>query len=71
MVVEPERFAGTLYRGANWIYLGQTQGRGRQGLSPSVRSTTIKDIYLLPLHSGFRQPLLGASDLEPSAPCQP
>jgi len=27
--VDQQRFAGTCYRAANWIALGQTQGRGR------------------------------------------
>jgi hypothetical protein len=27
--VDPERFRGTCYRAANWIYLGQTTGRGK------------------------------------------
>lgn len=59
--VEQERFAGTTYRAANWIDVGQTQGRGRQGPSPRIRSATIKDVYLLPLHSRFHDSLLGAT----------
>jgi hypothetical protein len=52
--VDRQRFAGTCYRAANWICLGQTQGRGRQG--PSGRlSTTIKDVYVWPLHRNFRR----------------
>jgi hypothetical protein len=52
--VERERFAGACYRAANWICLGQTQGRGRQG--PAGRlSTTIKDVYVWPLHRDFRR----------------
>jgi hypothetical protein len=52
--VDRHRFAGTCYRAANWICLGQTQGRGRQG--PSGRlSTPIKDIYVWPLHRNFRR----------------
>ena len=27
--VDPERFAGTCYRAANWIWLGRTTGRGK------------------------------------------
>lgn len=54
--VDRQRFAGTCYRAANWILLGQTRGRGRQG--PSGRlSTTIKDVYVWPLHRDFRRPL--------------
>jgi hypothetical protein len=52
--VDGQRFAGTCYRAANWIGLGQTQGRGRQG--PSGRlSTSIKDVYVWPLHRNFRR----------------
>ena len=51
--VDRQSFAGTCYRAANWIFLGQTQGRGRQG--PAGRlSTTIKDVYVWPLHRDFR-----------------
>jgi hypothetical protein len=57
--VEPERFAGATYRAANWIHVGQTQGRGRQGPSPGIRSASIKDVYLSPSHPGFGQPLRG------------
>ncbi|PIQ93627.1 MAG: hypothetical protein COV68_08935, partial [Nitrospirae bacterium CG11_big_fil_rev_8_21_14_0_20_41_14] len=31
--VDAENFKGTVYRAANWIYLGQTEGKGRQGLN--------------------------------------
>lgn len=62
--VEAERFAGTSYRAANWIHLGQTQGRGRQGPDPRIRSASIKDIYLCPLHPRFRQLLDGATPSE-------
>jgi hypothetical protein len=52
--VDRQRFAGTCYRAANWICLGQTQGRGRQG--PAGRlSTTVKDVYVWPLHQDFRR----------------
>ena len=58
--VEEERFPGTSYRAANWVHVGQTQGRGRQGASPRIRSTSIKDVYLFPLHPRFREHLHGA-----------
>lgn len=57
--VERERFGGTAYRAANWIPLGQTQGRGRQGPNPRIRSTSIKDVYVFPLHHRFREYLQG------------
>ena len=54
--VERDRFRGTCYRAANWIHVGDTQGRGKldrhhRGLS------TVKHIYLYPLHKRFRQKL--------------
>jgi hypothetical protein len=53
--VDRERFTGGCYRAANWLCVGQTRGRGRQG--PHDPSTTIKDIYVYPLHPHFRQHL--------------
>ena len=53
--VDRERFAGGCYRAANWLCLGQTRGRGRQG--PHDPSTTIKDVYVYPLNPRFRQHL--------------
>ena len=53
--VDRERFAGGCYRAANWLCVGQTRGRGRQG--PHDPSTTIKDVYVYPLHPHFRQHL--------------
>ncbi len=50
---EQERFAGTSYAAANWILVGQSQGRGR--LSSSHRANkSIKDIWLYPLDQRFR-----------------
>jgi hypothetical protein len=51
--VDRQRFTGACYRAANWICLGQTKGRGRQGPA-GVASTSIKDVYVLPLHRRFR-----------------
>jgi hypothetical protein len=33
--VDSERFAGTCYKAANWIYVGKTKGRGKLG--PAVK----------------------------------
>ena len=33
---ETPRFQGTCYRAANWIHLGQTQGRGKPSIASSV-----------------------------------
>jgi hypothetical protein len=54
--VDPQHFTGTCYRAANWIGLGQTRGRGRQGPAGKL-STTIKDVYVWPLHPNFRRHL--------------
>jgi hypothetical protein len=55
--VERDRFAGICYRAANWRQIGQTQGRGRQGPDPRLRTSSIKDIFVYPLHGDFRQRL--------------
>ena len=47
--VDRSCYRGTCYRAANWILLGQTQGRGRQDRSHSARGT-IKDVWVYPLH---------------------
>lgn len=54
--VEKERFFGTCYKAANWIYLGQTQGRGRNDRH-TVRALPIKDIYIYPLVKDFQRRL--------------
>lgn len=53
--VDRQRFAGTCYQAANWLALGPTRGRGRQG--PQAPSTSIKEVYVLPLHRRFRHHL--------------
>jgi hypothetical protein len=68
--VEAERFLGTAYRAANWLRVGQTQGRGRQGPDPRVRSASVKDVFVYPLHRHFRQRLQGLSG-KPSEPQRP
>jgi len=55
--VDRDRFAGTAYGAANWRRIGPTQGRGRQGPDPRVRSTSIKEVFVYPLHRQFRQRL--------------
>jgi len=54
--VERERFRGSCYRAANWICLGQTQGRTRQDRQHR-RLAPVKDILVLPLQSNFRNQL--------------
>jgi hypothetical protein len=56
--VEQERFAGTAYRAANWVKVGQTTGRTRQDATRSIQRP-VKDIYLYPLRPDFREVLQG------------
>jgi hypothetical protein len=52
--VEQQRFLGTCYRAANWINVGQTQGRGKLDRHHE-RSVAVKDIYVYPLRSDFQE----------------
>jgi hypothetical protein len=54
--VEHERFRGTCYRAANWIHVGQTQGRGKLDRHKRF-AVPVKDVFLLPLCRDFRQRL--------------
>jgi hypothetical protein len=51
--VDTEHFAGTCYKAANWIEIGQTQGRGRQDREHE-RTKAIKTIYVYELESDMR-----------------
>jgi hypothetical protein len=51
--VDRSRYRGTCYRAANWIYLGQTQGRGRQDRLHLAQGT-IKDIWVYPLQAHWQ-----------------
>jgi len=55
--VEKERFRGTCYRAANWVYVGESKGRSRNDRYSTLK-VPIKDIYLYPLVKRFRE-LLG------------
>jgi hypothetical protein len=51
--VERDRFAGTCYKAANWVLVGQTKGRGKLGPAKKI-SVPIKDLWLYPLEPNFR-----------------
>jgi hypothetical protein len=55
--VERDRFAGTAYHGAGWLYLGATTGRTRQDRQHTLQ-TPPKKVWVRPLHPRFRQRLL-------------
>ena len=57
--VDSTRYRGTCYRAANWILLGQTQGRGRQDRQRTAQGT-VKDILIYPLQPQWQRLLLGA-----------
>lgn len=50
--VDRDLYDGTCYQAANWICVGQTKGRGRNGAHKASKS--IKDVYMYPLASNFR-----------------
>jgi hypothetical protein len=54
--VERPRFTGTCYKAANWIYLGQTKGRGKLAAA-GKQSVPIKDLWVYPLDRRFREVL--------------
>lgn len=60
--VERNRFTGASYKASNWIYLGQTLGKGRSGMRYYYHGI-IKDIYVYPLvkEAIMRKMLLGVS----------
>ena len=54
--VDTERFKGTCYKAANWIYLGNTTGRGKNDQSHKV-NRSIKAVWGYPLSMDFREVL--------------
>ncbi len=54
--VDRSRFVGTCYRAANWQLVGQTKGRSRQDRHSNM-SVPVKDIYVYPLTTSFREEL--------------
>jgi hypothetical protein len=53
---DPKHGDGCVYRAANWLYIGQTKGRGRQDRAKQSL-VGVKDIYVYPLHEHFREEL--------------
>jgi hypothetical protein len=54
--VDTTRFKGTCYKAANWIYLGLTQGRGKNDRH-HLNDKPIKAIFVYPLDKQFREAL--------------
>ena len=55
--VYPERFRGTCYRAANWIFLGRTTGRGKDDRDHRGPNRPVKDVLGYPLARDFRERL--------------
>ena len=52
--VEKPRFAGTCYRAANWVTVGETTGRTRNDVHHALASP-IKKVMVYPLRADFRR----------------
>lgn len=57
--IDTERFAGTCYRAAGWVYLGETTGRGKNDHSGKA-NRSIKAAWAYPLVDDFRGRLCSA-----------
>jgi hypothetical protein len=54
--IDPQRFRGTCYRAANWIYLGKTTGRGKDDQTGKP-NRSVKEMWAYPLWPHFREQL--------------
>ncbi len=54
--VDTERFSGTCYKAANWIFLGETTGRGKNDQT-NKPNRSIKAVWGYPLSKNFREVL--------------
>ena len=53
--IDPERFRGSCYRAANWIFVGRTIGRGKNDQTKRA-NRSLKELWVYPL-GAFRQAL--------------
>ena len=56
--VERERYRGSCYRAANWVWVGSTRGRSRQDREHRME-VGVKEHYVYPLRADFRRRLNG------------
>jgi Domain of unknown function (DUF4338)/Transposase Tn5 dimerisation domain/Transposase DNA-binding len=68
--VDGMRYRATCYRAANWIYVGQTQGRGRQDRRRTAVGTS-KDIWVYPLQPQWRAGLCAGVPVAVAKSCEP
>jgi hypothetical protein len=59
--VDPQRFRGSVYRAANWVYVGNSRGfrRTRRGYTPT--SLAPRMVFVQPLQANARELLCGAT----------
>jgi hypothetical protein len=58
-LVDGQNYRGTCYRASNWLYLGQTQGRGRQDRHHQRHGARPKKVFVYPLIPQARSLLRG------------
>jgi len=63
--VDTAVFDGGCYRAANWVHVGETQGRGRQDRG-HCRQAGVKAIYVYPLVAGVHARLGGRAAVPPA-----
>jgi hypothetical protein len=68
--VDTVHYRGTCYRAANWMLLGQTQGRGRQDRCRTAPGS-VKDILVYPLHPQWQALLQGDAAPRDPPPSRP
>jgi hypothetical protein len=51
--IEADRFRGSCYAAANWVCVGQTQGRGRNDRT-FAQALPVKTVWVYPLRADFR-----------------
>jgi hypothetical protein len=60
--VDPSKFLGTVYKAANWFFIGETKGFSREKGGYTQRSGNAKMIFVRPLHKKAKrilsQPIL-------------
>ena len=57
--VDPQRFHGTIYRAANWRYVGDTRGYRRTRSGDSAEPSTAKRVFVRPLRASAQACLSG------------
>ena len=63
--VDAQRFRGTVYRAANWVYVGNSRGFRRTRLGYSATPESPKMVFVKLLQADGRRLLCGASYLHP------